>query len=149
MNREAYGGVVSGGTLDAQREFLQSLMIPDFVVNNMFINGNYHHPTFLYEAVWNVIGFLLIIFFIRKLTFILVGEIGAFYVIWYSTGRFFIEGLRTDSLMLTGDIRVAQFISIIGIVVAIVLVVGRRMMKKNLKPYRSFYTTSGSTLGAK
>ena len=139
MNQEAHGGAVPGSTLDAQREFLKSLFIPDFIVNNMYINGVYYHPTFLYESLWNIIGFLIIIFILRKLSRVLVGEIAAFYAIWYSVGRYFIEGMRTDSLMLTDSIRVAQFISLMIILVVFSIVIGRRMMKKELISYRSFY----------
>lgn len=139
MNQEAHGGVVPGATLDAQREFLQSLFIPDFIVNNMYINGAYYHPTFLYESLWNVAGFLIIVFILRKLSGLLIGEIAAFYAIWYSIGRYFIEGMRTDSLMLTESIRVAQFISIVTIVVVLIAIILRRVMKKDLVFYRSFY----------
>ena len=140
MNQEAHGGIVPGQTLDAQREFLRSLFIPNFVVDNMFINGDYYHPTFLYESIWNLIGFLIVIFVLRKMSKLLVGEIGAFYAIWYSIGRYYIEAMRTDSLMLTETIRVAQFISIITIIGVLGLLIGRRLMKKNLKTYQSFYT---------
>ena len=75
----------------------------------------------------------------RKLSRVLVGEIAAFYAIWYSVGRYFIEGMRTDSLMLTDSIRVAQFISLMIILVVFSIVIGRRMMKKELISYRSFY----------
>lgn len=105
----------------------------------MYINGVYYHPTFLYESLWNIIGFLIIIFILRKLSRVLVGEIAAFYAIWYSVGRYFIEGMRTDSLMLTDSIRVAQFISLMIILVVFSIVIGRRMMKKELISYRSFY----------
>ena len=83
--------------------------------------------------------FLIIIFILRKLSRVLVGEIAAFYAIWYSVGRYFIEGMRTDSLMLTDSIRVAQFISLMIILVVFSIVIGRRMMKKELISYRSFY----------
>lgn len=139
MNQEAHGDIVPGATLDAQREFLQSLFIPDFIVNNMYIDGAYYHPTFLYESLWNFIGFLIAIFVLRKLSQILVGEIAAFYAIWYSLGRYFVEGMRTDSLMLTETIRMAQFISIATIVVVAIVVVYRRLAKKNMITYRSFY----------
>ncbi len=142
MNQEAHGGVVPGATLDAQREFLQSLFIPDFIVNNMYINGAYYHPTFLYESLWNIVGFLIIFFVLRKLSKLLVGEIAAFYAIWYSIGRYIVEGMRTDSLMLTETIRMAQFISIATVVVVLIAVIYRRMTKKNLVTYRSFYVES-------
>ena len=139
MNQEAHGGVVPGATLDAQREFLQSLFIPDFIVNNMYINGAYYHPTFLYESLWNIVGFLFIVFVLRKLPKLLVGEIAAFYAVWYSIGRYMVEGMRTDSLMLTESIRMAQFISITTIVLVLILVIYRRLAKKNLITYQSFY----------
>lgn len=139
MNQEAHGGVVPGATLDAQREFLQSLFIPDCIVNNMYINGAYYHPTFLYESLWNMVGFLFIVFVLRKLPKLLVGEIAAFYAVWYSIGRYMVEGMRTDSLMLTESIRMAQFISITTIVLVLILVLYRRLAKKNLITYQSFY----------
>lgn len=139
MNQEAHGGVVPGATLDAQREFLQSLFIPDFIVNNMYINEAYYHPTFLYESLWNIVGFLFIVFVLRKLPKLLVGEIAAFYAVWYSIGRYMVEGMRTDSLMLTESIRMAQFISITTIVLVLILVIYRRLAKKNLITYQSFY----------
>ena len=139
MNQEAHGGVVPGATLDAQREFLQSLFIPDFIVNNMYINEAYYHPTFLYESLWNMVGFLFIVFVLRKLPKLLVGEIAAFYAVWYSIGRYMVEGMRTDSLMLTESIRMAQFISITSIVLVLILVIYRRLAKKNLITYQSFY----------
>ena len=139
MNQEAHGGVVPGATLDAQREFLQSLFIPDFIVNNMYINEAYYHPTFLYESLWNMVGFLFIVFVLRKLPKLLVGEIAAFYAVWYSIGRYMVEGMRTDSLMLTESIRMAQFISITTIVLVLILVIYRRLANKNLITYQSFY----------
>lgn len=142
MNQEAHGDIVPGSTLDAQREFLQSLYIPDFVINNMFIDGAYYHPTFLYESIWNLIGFLILVLFVRKISKLLVGEIAAFYGVWYSVGRYFIEGMRTDSLMLTDTIRIAQFISIVTVVGVTAMVIHRRMMNKNLKTYQSFYVKS-------
>lgn len=139
MNQEAHGGVVPGATLDAQREFLKSLFMPDFIVNNMYINGAYYHPTFLYESLWNLVGFLIIIFVLRKLSKLLVGELAAFYAVWYSIGRYIVEGMRTDSLMLTESIRMAQFISMLTIVLVLIVVLYRRVKKKNLITYSSFY----------
>ncbi|HAX72221.1 MAG TPA: prolipoprotein diacylglyceryl transferase, partial [Firmicutes bacterium] len=139
MNQEAHGGAVPGATLDAQREFLQSLFIPDFIINNMYINGTYYHPTFLYESVWNIIGFLIAMFVLRKLSKLLVGEIAAFYAIWYSIGRFVIEGMRTDSLMVTETLRIAQVISLVSIVAVLIVILIRRVKKLNMETYRSYY----------
>lgn len=95
MNQEAYGGPVS-------EQFLrETLHIPKFIVDNMFINGQYVHPTFLYESIWNVVGLILLLI-LRRQKFLREGELLAAYIGWYSIGRFFIEGLRTDSLGFMG-----------------------------------------------
>ncbi|MEQ2528807.1 prolipoprotein diacylglyceryl transferase [Bacillaceae bacterium CLA-AA-H227] len=117
MNQEAHGGEVS-------RAFLENLFLPDFIVNQMYINGTYYHPTFLYESVWNLLGFILLIS-LRRVN-LRRGEMFLTYVIWYSIGRFFIEGLRTDSLMLTENLRIAQTISIALVIGAVALLIYRR-----------------------
>lgn len=137
MNQEAHGGVVPGETLQAQREYLTSLKIPDFIVNGMYIDGAYYHPTFLYESIWNFIGVLAMVFGIRKMKQVLVGEIACFYLIWYSVGRFFIEGLRTDSLYIVPGLRTAQVISVILIFGALLFIVIRRKRQWNMTTYRS------------
>ncbi len=124
VNQEAHGGPVT-------RTFLENLFLPDWIIEQMYIRklGTYVHPTFLYESLWNLIAFVILLF-ARKWNW-RRGEMFLFYIFWYSLGRFFIEGLRTDSLYLIGDLRSAQVVSIIGIVVAIALFVYRRM---NVKP---------------
>lgn len=103
MNQEAYGGPV-------EESFLRNtLHLPDFIVNQMNVNGTFHHPTFLYESLWNVIGIILL-FVLRRQKFLRAGELVASYFIWYSVGRFFVEGLRTDSLAYQGPEWVASFI---------------------------------------
>lgn len=140
FNQEAYGRVIAGANLDAQRQFLTNFFIPRFIVDGMFINGNYHHPTFLYEALWNLVGLLIAVFVLRKLKQVLIGEIAAFYALWYSFGRFFIESLRTDSLML-GPLMMAQVISIATLVAVGGLVIYRRKTKKLMIPYGEFNLT--------
>ena len=76
------------------------------------------HPTFLYESLWNVVGFILIAIFYKKKKF--HGQVFLFYGIWYGIGRAWIEGLRTDSLML-GPVRVSQILSIVIVVAFAVL----------------------------
>ena len=76
------------------------------------------HPTFLYESLWNLVGFVLIAIFYKKKKF--HGQVFLFYGIWYGVGRAWIEGLRTDSLML-GPFRVSQILSIVIVVVFAVL----------------------------
>ncbi|MGM0902632.1 MAG: prolipoprotein diacylglyceryl transferase [Bacillota bacterium] len=118
INQEAHGGEVT-------RAFLENLMLPEFIINQMYINGVYYHPTFLYESVWNILGFALLMG-LRRVN-LGRGELFLSYVIWYSIGRFFVEGLRTDSLMLTDLLRIAQVISIGLILLAVVLWIYRRM----------------------
>lgn len=114
FNHEAFGSTVS-------LEFLQSLHLPDFIIQNMFIDGSYHHPTFLYESIGNVMAFLLIILVIKRIQKY-QGEQFFSYFIFYGIVRFFVEGLRTDSLMF-GPIRMAQLVSIVFLIVGIIGVV--------------------------
>lgn len=86
--------------------------------------GLYHHPTFLYESLWDLLVFALLIILGHQL-FVKRGEVALSYLILYSCGRIFVEGLRTDSLML-GPLRMAQVISIIFILVSIVVLCYRR-----------------------
>ncbi|WP_281976264.1 prolipoprotein diacylglyceryl transferase [Halobacillus litoralis] len=120
MNQEAHGGPVSD-------EFYQNYMrfLPDFINQQMFIDGTLYHPTFLYESLWNIGGFLFLLL-LRYKGKPRRGEVFMSYVIWYSIGRFFIEGLRTDSLYLFGEIRTAQFISILLILFAVIGIMYRR-----------------------
>lgn len=131
MNHEAFGAEVS-------RSFLESLYIPKFIIDNMYIDEAYRQPTFLYESVWNVIGFIVLIFLRKKTGLLKEGEVFLSYLIWYGFGRFFIEGMRTDSLYLFGDIRVSQVLSALLFFGAIGLLIWRRK-NQTLKDYnRSF-----------
>jgi phosphatidylglycerol:prolipoprotein diacylglycerol transferase len=110
FNQEAFGGEVS-------LSFLKRLHLPSFIVDHMYIEGAYHHPTFLYESVGNVILFLLIILVVKRIS--KKNGIQFFsYFVGYGIVRFFVEGMRTDSLML-GSLRMAQIISLIFIVCGI------------------------------
>lgn len=84
----------------------------------IMIDGQKVHPTFLYESIWDLLIFLFI--FLRRKKKKYEGSIIVEYITLYSLGRFFIEGFRTDSLML-GPIRMAQFVSLLGVVVGVVL----------------------------
>ncbi|MGO4929130.1 prolipoprotein diacylglyceryl transferase [Fundicoccus sp. Sow4_D5] len=127
INQEAYGGEVS-------RSFLESLYLPNVIIEQMNVNGVYHHPTFLYESVWNLLGLILILVLRRKPKFFRQGEIAATYVIWYGIGRAFIEGMRTDSLYL-GPLRVSQWLSMILVVAGLVFVIYRRKQSFPEIPY--------------
>ncbi len=117
FNQEAHGGVVS-------RTFLQKIHLPKFIIEGMNIDGIYYHPTFLYESIWCLIGLIIMLIF-RRRDYNKTGEITGFYLVWYSMGRLFIEQLRTDSLML-GNIKVAQLVSIVLIVVGLILMIYAR-----------------------
>jgi phosphatidylglycerol:prolipoprotein diacylglycerol transferase len=120
FNQEAHGGEVS-------YEFIKRF--PEFIQKGMNIDGAYYHPTFLYESVWNFAIFILLIILIKK-----VKKDGALffsYVGLYSIGRFFIEGLRTDSLMI-GSLRVAQLVSLSGVLIWLVYVYFAYIRKKNM-----------------
>ncbi|MFV0274660.1 MAG: prolipoprotein diacylglyceryl transferase [Bacilli bacterium] len=114
FNQEAFGSSVT-------REFLEKLHIYDWIIDNMYIDGFYRHPTFLYESAFCLLGFIIIAL-IREYKKIKVSIISGIYLIWYSIARFFIEELRTDSLMFF-DFKVAQLVSILGIIIGIGFIV--------------------------
>lgn len=79
----------------------------------IMVDGVKVHPTFLYESIWNLAIFIFLWIFRKKKKY--EGQIIIYYITLYSLGRFFIEGLRTDSLMI-GPLRMAQVISLIGVI---------------------------------
>jgi phosphatidylglycerol:prolipoprotein diacylglycerol transferase len=93
----------------------------------MYIAGARRHPTFLYESLWDFGVFLFLIAF-RRREKIKEGDIFALYLILYSVGRFFIEGLRTDSLMI-GPFRTAQVVSVILILLGMGIMIYHRRKK--------------------
>ena len=114
FNSEAHGGIVT-------RAFLERLHLPNFIIDGMNINGVYYHPTFLYESILNLICFIILII-LRKNKKIKVGSFVGIYLIWYGVVRFFVEGLRTDSLML-GNLRMAQIIGIPMVIIGIIMII--------------------------
>lgn len=118
MNQEAHGGPVSQAAYENFHQYL-----PDFIMNQMCIDGVMYHPTFFYESFWNILVFAGLLL-LRKYN-PLRGEVFLSYVTLYSVGRFFIEGMRTDSLYF-GPLRQAQLISLAMIAVAIIIVLYRR-----------------------
>lgn len=98
VNCEAYGGPCSS-------------------IWGMSINGGYPvHPTFLYESLWNLIGFVILSVLHKKRPF--YGYTFFNYLSWYGVGRFFIEGLRTDSLYL-GSMRISQIVAFFCVIIGI------------------------------
>jgi phosphatidylglycerol:prolipoprotein diacylglycerol transferase len=82
------------------------------------VDGIKVHPTFLYESIWNLGIFIFLWIFRKKKQY--EGQIIVYYITLYSLGRFFIEGLRTDSLMI-GPLRMAQVISLVGVIGGIIV----------------------------
>ena len=126
-NHEAYGG-------ETTRQFLEGLHLPQFIINNMYIDGAFRQPTFFYESMWSLLGFILILIVRKKLS-VKRGELFLSYVIWYSFGRFFIEGMRTDSLYAFGGIRVSQVLSLILFAGGLFLFYYRRKKRTDIKLY--------------
>ncbi|MDR1821720.1 MAG: prolipoprotein diacylglyceryl transferase [Oscillospiraceae bacterium] len=108
FNREAYGGLTN-------MPWRMGLTAADGT-------AIYVHPTFLYESLWNVIGFILLHFYSRSKKQKFDGEIALLYVFWYGAGRSLIEGLRTDSLYIGNtNIRVSQCLAIASAIAAAAL----------------------------
>lgn len=108
FNQEAYGGKTT-------LMVLEKIHLPKFIIEGMYIDGAYRQPTFLYESLWCLIGVFILIL-IRKRFSNQVGRQVSFYLVWYGIGRFFIEGLRSDSLYL-GPFRISQVVSLIMVVI--------------------------------
>lgn len=125
FNQEAHGSVTT-------ITHLKNLYIPDFIIKGMYINGNYYQPTFLYESLWTMLGFIIIILFRKIYKNLKIGQLTGIYLMWYSMGRFIIESLRTDSLML-GPFKIAQIVSIILFIIGIILMF---FISKKQKEYK-------------
>jgi phosphatidylglycerol:prolipoprotein diacylglycerol transferase len=118
FNQEAHGGPVS-------YEYISHF--PKFIQQGMYIDGVYYHPTFLYESIWDVCVFIILLIVLKRSR--KSGIVFFSYIGLYSIGRFLIEGLRTDSLML-GPLRVAQLVSLGGIIVWIGMLIYYRMRRE-------------------
>lgn len=121
FNCEAHGG-------ETTLIFLQKLHLPNFIIEGMNINNVYYQPTFLYESLWCLLGFIILLI-IRKIIKRKEGIITYSYFIWYGIGRTIIEGMRADSLYL-GKIRISQLISCILIVTGIIGLIVKYIKKK-------------------
>ena len=105
-----------------------------------YINNEFFHPTFLYESVWNLLVFSILIYLffwgIKHKKKLRTGTIFFVYLIAYSLGRVWIEGLRMDSLML-GDMRIAQLISLSAIAFGLFGLIWLYLWKKPLPDVRN------------
>jgi len=122
INQEAYGRTTT-------LESLQNLHIPKFIIDGMYISGHYRQPTFLYESLFCIIGFIILLLVRKYYKKLKTGQLTSIYLIWYGILRFIIEQFRSDSLML-GNIKVAQLISIIFITIGIIIFINSIKKKK-------------------
>ena len=136
VNQEAFGSNTSlpwGMYSQATASYLsswQTVLAQDGVIMDPSMPV---HPTFLYESIWCAVGFFALWAYMKKRRF--NGEIALMYAAWYGAGRFWIEGLRTDSLMLPGmTLRVSQLIALISVLAAVaaIVIVRRKIGKKEL-----------------
>lgn len=109
MNQEAYGQVVSESFYT---------MWPEFIKTQMFIMGEYRAPTFFYESILNILGYVLIVYGLKRFGENKRGDYAYAYLMWYGLIRFWVEGMRSDSLMFAG-LRTAQLLSILFIIIGI------------------------------
>ena len=125
FNSEAHGPVTTLANLQRLK------IIPNYIISGMKIDGVYYHPTFYYEFLWCVLGFIIIIliksFYKNRKT----GQLTCFYLMFYSLGRFFIESLRTDSLMIK-SIKAAQIVSVLLFVVSFVFFIILELKNKEV-----------------
>lgn len=124
FNQEAFGcntnlpwGMYSEGT-NAYLTAMQSTLAAQGVIVDP---TQPVHPTFLYESIWCLLGFLILLFFMKKRRF--NGQLFLGYAVWYGLGRYWIEGLRTDALMITPTLRVSQLVALLSVAAAVILMV--------------------------
>ena len=112
FNGEAHGPITT-------LSYLKSLYLPNFIIKGMLIDGDYYIPTFLYESLWCLLGFIIMYLF-RWKKYNKIGYMTSLYFIWYGIERFFVESLRTDSLMFF-NFKIAQIVSLIMIIIGIII----------------------------
>ena len=125
FNIEAFGGVTDVAWRMAGPKvanFLKRTGQIDAATFDQIIEGTLGvHPTFFYESVWNLLGILLLVFAVKRFRKF-DGQMFFSYMIWYGIGRFWIEGLRTDSLYIHGtELRVSQAVAIASAAAGILL----------------------------
>ena len=126
VNQEAYGGETNNlFAMTGNQIQIDILGVEAGLLSRLTPEVNVH-PTFLYESVWNILGLVILLFLYKKKT--RDGQMFFLYLLWYGIGRFFIEGLRTDSLML-GVFRVSQLLAAVSVVFSVVMLIilGRKI----------------------
>ena len=122
INREAYGVATDsfGNYIDTTVPWRMGLTLDGVTY--------YVHPTFLYESLWNLVGFILLHFISKKRRY--DGQVFLLYIGWYGLGRMLIEGLRSDSLML-GSVRVSKLLAAVLLVAAALILLYNWIFKKH------------------
>ena len=131
VNQEAFGtntdglfGMISEGTTAYLSRVQASLAAQGIMVDpNMPV-----HPTFLYESVWCLTGFVLLMLYFNRRRF--KGEMMCLYGIWYGLGRFIIEGFRTDSLETFAGLRASQVVAAVTVLAGVAVIVYKRVLSK-------------------
>ena len=133
MNQEAFGsnttlpwGMFSNGTYD-NLTYVQETLAQQGVTVDPSLPV---HPCFLYESLWCITGFIVIYFLSKNRKF--KGETALQYIVWYGLGRFFIEAVRTDSLMV-GPLKISQVLAATCVVVGLILILVFRIKAKKKK----------------
>ena len=121
FNREAFG---------AETDFFLGMGLKLTASGESASEFHFYHPTFLYESVWNALGFVLLHFYSKRRKY--DGQVFTLYIAWYGLGRMFIEGMRTDSLYIPGtSIRVSQLLAAVSFVAASVVLVYVTFFRKH------------------
>lgn len=139
VNVEAYGGLTTLPwrmcSSSIANELVSKGLFESQEMYQNFLDGTVGvHPTFLYESLWNVLGFVLLVLLARKGRKF-DGQIFLSYVVWYGVGRSIIEGMRTDSLYFFGTgLRSSQMVGIISAVIAVVILLIQWKRGKGVTP---------------
>ena len=136
FNGEAHGAIT---TLEA----LQAWHLPNFIIEGMHIGNAYYVPTFLIESIFCFVLFIVLLI-VRGNRYIKLGQTTCLYMMLYGIERFIVEGMRTDSLML-GNLRIAQLVSVVMVVVGLVLFLKLRKGSIFSNKYNDIKNTNETT----
>ena len=147
FNQEAFGSNTNlpwGMTSKTVSDYLSNQSAEILKDTGILVNPNVPvHPCFLYESLWCILGFIVLSTYMKHRKF--DGEIFFMYIGWYGLGRTAIEGLRTDSLYISGtQIRVSQLLAALCVAVAVVLIAVIRIKVKKNGEYKFFFETEQS-----
>lgn len=146
VNQEAFGtntdnvfGMISEGTTAYLSRVQQTLASQGITVDPYAPV----HPTFLYESVWCMLGFILLMLYFNRKKF--RGEMVCLYGIWYGLGRFFIEGVRTDSLEIFAGLRASQLVAALTVVAGVSVIIYNRFKTKDMTTAEEAVQTDAET----